>query len=111
MTDDDSIIGIERDQFKGDDKFRCYVAEGIPDGLGDLVGRYIDPRTQSVHGKTVRAVSRQRSSAPVFLKCKRKETNPDGGTSTSGAASGAHGSSRRIPAIHHLPASLVPPIA
>ena len=74
VADDGSVIGIERDRFDSDDKFMLYVAQAVRNGLGDRAGTCIDPRIQIVDGKTVCAVSCQRSPEPVFLNWKGVST-------------------------------------
>jgi hypothetical protein len=78
VSDDGSIVGIERDQLESDDKFMRHLAQVVRNGLGDRAGTCIDPKTQIVQGKTVCVVSCQRSPEPVFLKWKGIETSPDG---------------------------------
>jgi type I restriction enzyme R subunit len=78
VADDGSIVGIERDQLGNDDKFMLHLAQVVRNGLGDRAGTCIDPKTQIVQGKTVCAVSCQRSPEPVFLKSKGAEAAPDG---------------------------------
>lgn len=78
VSDDGSIVGIERDQLESDDKFMRHLAQVVRNGLGDRAGTCIDPKTQVVQGKTVCVVSCQRSPEPVFLKWKGVETPPEG---------------------------------
>jgi hypothetical protein len=63
---------------EGDDKFMRHLAQVVRNGLGDRAGTCIDPKTQSVQGKTVCAVSCQRSPEPVFLRWKGMEGSPQG---------------------------------
>ena len=70
VADDGSILGIEQDRFDSDDKFMLHLAQAARTGLGDRAGTCIDPRIQIVDGKTVCAVSCQRSPEPVFLRWK-----------------------------------------
>ncbi len=78
VADDGSIVGIERDQLDDDDKFMRHLAQVVRNGLGDRAGTCIDPKTQSIDGKTVCVVSCQRSPEPVFLKWKGMEASPSG---------------------------------
>jgi predicted HTH transcriptional regulator len=78
VADDGPIVGIERDQLESDDKFMRHLAQGVRNGLGDRASTCIDPKTQSVHGKTVCVVSCQQSPEPVFLTWKGLEANPEG---------------------------------
>jgi len=78
VSDDGSIVGIERDQLENDDKFMRHLSQVVRNGLGDRAGTCIDPKTQIVQGKTVCVVSCQRSPEPVFLKWKGLEKTPDG---------------------------------
>jgi hypothetical protein len=78
VADDGSVVGIEVDQLENDDKFMRHLAQAVRNGLGDRAGTCIDPKTQVVQGKTVCAVSCQRSPEPVFLKWKGVETAPAG---------------------------------
>ena len=78
VADDGSIVGIEQDRFDSDDKFMLHLAQAARTGLGDRAGTCIDPRIQIVEGKTVCAVSCQRSPEPVFLKWKGV-LQPEGG--------------------------------
>jgi len=55
-----------------------HLAQAVRNGLGDRAGTCIDSKTQFVQGKTVGAVSCQRSPEPVFLKWKIMETSPEG---------------------------------
>ena len=70
VADDGVVVGIERDRFDSDDKFMLHLAQAVRNGLGDRAGTCIDPRVQIVDGKTVCAVSCQRSPEPVFLSWK-----------------------------------------
>lgn len=78
VADDRSIIGIERDQLETDDKFMRHLAQVVRNGLGDRAGTCIDPKTQTVQGKTVCVVSCQRSPEPVYLRWKGTEAVPGG---------------------------------
>ena len=78
VADDGSIVGIERDRLETDDKFMRHLAQVVRNGLGDRAGTCIDPKTQTVDGKTVCVVSCQRSPEPVLLKWKGLETGADG---------------------------------
>lgn len=78
VSDDGSIVGIERDQLESDDKFMRHLAQVVRNGIGDRAGTCIDPKTQIVQGKTVCVVSCQRSPEPVSLKWKSMEAVPDG---------------------------------
>jgi hypothetical protein len=52
-----------------------HLAQAVRSALGDRSGTYIDPKTQIVHGRTVRVVSCRHSPEPVFLKWKGVEVN------------------------------------
>ena len=78
VSDDGSIVGIERDQLENDDKFMRHLSQVVRNGLGDRAGTCIDPKTQIVQEKTVCVVSCQRSPEPVFLKWKGLEKTPEG---------------------------------
>jgi type I site-specific restriction-modification system R (restriction) subunit len=78
VADDGSVVGIERDQLESDDKFMRHLSQVVRNGLGDRAGTCIDPKTQTVQGKTVCVVSCQRSPEPVFLKWKGMEAAPEG---------------------------------
>jgi type I restriction enzyme, R subunit len=78
VADDGSIVGIERDQLDNDDKFMRHLAQVVRNGMGDRAGIYIDPKTQILKGRTVCAVSCQRSPEPVFLKWKGMEATAEG---------------------------------
>jgi hypothetical protein len=78
VGDDRSIVGIERDQLEGDDKFMLHLAQVVRNGLGDRAGTCIDPKSQIVQGKTVCVVSCQRSPEPVFLRWRGMEKNAEG---------------------------------
>ncbi|MCB1037593.1 MAG: ATP-binding protein, partial [Acidobacteria bacterium] len=78
VADDGSIVGIEKDRLESDDKFMLHLAQVVRNGLGDRAGTCLDPKTQIVGGKTVCAVSCQRSPEPVFLKWKGLESSPQG---------------------------------
>jgi type I restriction enzyme R subunit len=78
VSDDGSIVGIERDRLESDDKFMRHLAQVVRNGLGDRAGTCVDPKTQVVQGGTVCLVSCQRSPEPVFLKWKGMETTADG---------------------------------
>ena len=67
VADDGSVVGIERDRFDNDDKFMLHLVQCVRNGLGDRAGTCIDPKIQIIDGKTVCAVSCQRSPEPVFL--------------------------------------------
>jgi predicted HTH transcriptional regulator len=78
VSDDGSVIGIELDQLENNDKYMLHLAQVIRNGLGDRAGTLIDPKMQTVAGKTVCVVGCQRSPEPVFLKWKGLETVPEG---------------------------------
>jgi len=78
VADDGSIVGIERDRLETDDKFMRQLGQVVRNGLGDRAGTCIDPNVQVVQGKTVCAVSCQRSPEPVFLKWKGMEAASEG---------------------------------
>ena len=78
VADDGSVVGIERDQLEGDDKFMRHLTQVVRNGLGDRAGTCIDPKAQIVGGKTVCVVSCQRGPEPVFMKWKGIETSPEG---------------------------------
>ncbi len=78
VADNGSIVGTERDQLESDDKFVRHLAQVVRNGLGDRAGTCIDPKTQTVQGKTVCVVSCQRSPEPVFVKWKGVEATPEG---------------------------------
>ena len=78
VSDNGSVVGIEQDQFENDDKYMLHLAQVVRNGLGDRAGTCIDPKMQTVQGKTVCVVSCQRSPEPVFLKWKGLEATPEG---------------------------------
>jgi type I restriction enzyme R subunit len=78
VSDDGSVIGIERDQLETDDKFMRHLSQIVRNGLGDRAGTCIDPKTQVVQDKAVCVVSCQRSPEPVFLKWKGIEASAEG---------------------------------
>src|SRR5208282_47938 len=78
VADDGSVVGTERDRLESDDKFMRHLAQVVRNGLGDRAGTCIDPKPQTVQGKTVCVVSCQRSPEPVFLKWKGVEASPEG---------------------------------
>ncbi len=78
VTDDGSIVGVERDQLESDDKFMRHLAQVTRNGLGDRAATCIDPKCQVVQGKTVCVVSCQRSPEPVFLKWKEMDSSAEG---------------------------------
>jgi type I restriction enzyme, R subunit len=78
VSDDGSVVGIERDQFDNNDRFMLHLSQVVRNGLGDRAGTCIDPKTQVVQDKTVCIVSCQRSPEPVFLKWKGLEKSADG---------------------------------
>ena len=78
VTDDGTVVGIERDRLDNDDKFMLHLAQAVRSGLGDRAGTCIDPKVQIVDGKNVCVVSCQRSPEPVFLAWKGVETEADG---------------------------------
>jgi hypothetical protein len=78
VADDRTIVGIEADGFESEDMFMQHLAWAVHEGLGDRAGTCIDPRMQSVEGKTICLVTCQRSSQPMFLKWKGIEQSPEG---------------------------------
>jgi type I restriction enzyme R subunit len=78
VADDGTIVGIERDQLESEDKFMRHLSQVVRNALGDRAGTCIDPKTQTVEGKTVCVVSCQRSPEPVFLKWKGMEASEGG---------------------------------
>jgi type I restriction enzyme R subunit len=45
VADDGSIVGIEQDRFKTDDRFMLHLVQVVRNGLGDRAGTCIDPKT------------------------------------------------------------------
>ena len=78
VADDGSVVGIEHDKLKNDDKFMLHLAQVVRNGLGDRASTLIDPKSQLVQGKSVCLVGCQHSPEPVFLKWKGTEQNPAG---------------------------------
>jgi type I site-specific restriction-modification system R (restriction) subunit len=78
VSDDGSVVGIERDQLENNDKFMLHLSQVVRNGLGDRASTCIDPKTQVVQDKTVCIVSCQRSPEPVFLKWKGLEKSAEG---------------------------------
>ena len=78
VADDGTVLGIEHDRLDNDDKFTLHLAQVVRNGLGDLAGTTIDPRTQVVEGKTVCLVSCPRSPEPVYLRWKGLGRSADG---------------------------------
>lgn len=78
VADDGSVVGIEHDQLENDDKFMLHLAQVVRNGLGDRAGTCIDPKMQTVQGKSVCVVTCQRSPEPVFLKWKGIEAPAEG---------------------------------
>ena len=78
VDDDRNVLGIDHDRLENDDKFMRHLTQAVRNGLGDLAGTCIDPKTQIVDGKTVCLVSCQRSPEPVYLRWKGMEKATDG---------------------------------
>ena len=78
VDDDRKVLGIDHDRLENDDKFMRHLAQAVRNGLGDIAGTCIDPKTQIVEGKTVCLVSCQRSPEPVYLRWKGLEKADDG---------------------------------
>jgi len=78
VADDGTVLGIEADRLASADKYMLHLTQAVRNGLGNRAGTCIDPRTQTVEGKTVCLVSCQRSPEPVFLKWKGAERSPTG---------------------------------
>jgi len=78
VADDGSVVGIENDQLENDDKFMLHLAQVVRNGLGDRAGTCIDPKMQTVQGKSVCVVTCQRSPEPVFLRWKGIEAPAEG---------------------------------
>ena len=78
VADDGGVVGIERDQFEGDDKFMLHLTQAVRNGLGDRAGTCIDPNVQAVDGRSVCVVSCRRSPEPVFLTWKGVKAEPGG---------------------------------
>jgi hypothetical protein len=78
VADDGEVLGTEMDKFDNDDKYIRHLSQSVQNALGDRSGSCIDPRIQTVDGKSVCVVSCQRSPEPVFLKWKKTESSPDG---------------------------------
>ena len=78
VDDDRKVLGIDQDRLENDDKFMRHLTQAVRNGLGDLAGTCIDPKTQIVEGKTVCLVSCQRSPEPVYLCWKGMEKSADG---------------------------------
>lgn len=70
VADDGSVVGIESDRLESDDKFMRHLVQVARNGLGDRAGTCLDPKMQTVQGKTVCVVSCRRSPEPVFLRWK-----------------------------------------
>ena len=73
VDDDRNVLGIDHDRLENDDKFMRHLAQAVRNGLGDIAGTCIDPKTQIVEGKTLCLVSCQRSPEPVYLRWKGME--------------------------------------
>ncbi len=78
VDDDRKVLGIDHDRLENDDKFMRHLTQALRNGLGDLAGTCIDPKTQIVEGKTVCLVSCQRSPEPVYLRWKGMEKSDRG---------------------------------
>ena len=78
VADDRKVLGIGHDRLENDDQFRRHLAQAVRNGLGDLAGTCVDPKTQIVEGRTVCLVSCQRSPEPVYLRWKGLEKADDG---------------------------------
>ncbi len=78
VADDGSIVGIEPDRLVSADKYMRHLTQAVRNGLGDRAATCIDPRAQTVEGKTVCLVSCQRSPEPVFLRWKGAEQSSEG---------------------------------
>ena len=78
VDDDRNVLGIDHDRLDNDDKFMRHLTQAVRNGLGDIAGTCIDPKTQIVEGKTVCLVSCQRSPEPVYLRWKGMEKAADG---------------------------------
>jgi hypothetical protein len=78
VADDGSVVGLDHDRLDNDDKLMRHLAQAVRNGLGDRAGTCIDPKTQSVDGRSVCVVSCQRSPEPVFLRWKGLEAAPEG---------------------------------
>jgi len=78
VADDRTVVGIETDAFESEDRFLLHLSQVVRNGMGDRAGTCIDPRTQTVQGKTVCLVSCQRSPEPVFLQSKEAGETGDG---------------------------------
>ncbi|MGH7265026.1 MAG: RNA-binding domain-containing protein, partial [Candidatus Rokuibacteriota bacterium] len=76
VADDRSVHGIEADDFETEDRFMLHLSQVARNALGDRAGTCIDPRMQSVQGKTVCVVTCQRSPEPAWVRTKDL---PDGG--------------------------------
>jgi hypothetical protein len=72
------VVGLDHDRLDNDDKLMRHLAQAVRNGLGDRAGTCIDPKTQSVDGRSVCVVSCQRSPEPVFLRWKGLEAAPEG---------------------------------
>ena len=78
VDDDRKVLGIDHDRLDSDDKFMRHLAQAVRNGLGDRAGTCIDPKMQSVAGRTVCLVSCQRSPEPVYLRWKGVEKAAEG---------------------------------
>ena len=78
VDDDRKVLGIDHDRLDSDDKFMRHLAQAVRNGLGDRAGTCIDPKMQSVEGRTVCLVSCQRSPEPVHLRWKGVEKAAEG---------------------------------
>ncbi|MFN2432315.1 MAG: helix-turn-helix domain-containing protein [Gemmatimonadota bacterium] len=67
IADDRSVLGIDADAFKNEDRFMLHLTQMVRNGLGERAGTCIDPRMQAVRGKVVCVVTCQRSPEPVFF--------------------------------------------
>lgn len=78
VADDGSILGIEVDGFENEDKFRLHLSQVIENALGPIAMSHVNPHIEVVDGKEVCVVTCDRASAPILLKWKGTEKNPDG---------------------------------
>lgn len=78
VADDGTLLGLDADRFKNNDKFQLHLIDVVRSALGPRASTCVDPRIQRVDGKQVCLVTCRRSPEPVWMKWKGTEKTENG---------------------------------
>jgi hypothetical protein len=68
VSDNGSILGIEKDKFENNDKFSIHIINLVKEKIGKDILSLINFELILIEGKTIMKISCRRSERPIFLK-------------------------------------------